>query len=265
MHPLLFHFGNLAIPTYGVLTALALLAGLAVLVQQARRLGMRGDQAWNLGLLAILAALFGARLLLVATHFSVFRAHPFWVLGLASLPGAWIALGGAAIGMAAAALYALAEGLPLLRVADAGAPAVALAFAINRIGAFCGGLAWGTPTGLPWGVTYRSVVAYLWYRTPLGVNLQPVQLYDAAASLAIFTLLVVLPHRRDGETAGAWLFLYGVCRFFTEFFRGDLSRSRVFGGALTVAQVLAILAVVAGGALWLSEAGKTGSAPAESA
>lgn len=249
MHPLLFHLGNLAIPTYGVFTAVALLAALAVLVLQARRLRLRADKVWNLGLTAVLAALFGARLLLVATHFTLFRAHPFWLLGLATVPGAWIALGGAAIGVAAAALYALAEGLPLLRTADAAAPAVALGFAINRIGAFLGGLDWGTPTHLPWGVTYGNVVAQLWYGTPGGVSLHPVQLYDAAASLAIFALLMFMPHRRDGETAGAWLFLYGVCRFFLEFCRGNAEH--VLGGALTVAQVLAVVAVLAGGALWL--------------
>ena len=249
MHPLLFHLGNLAIPTYGVLTAVALLATLAVLVLQARRLRLRADKVWNLGLTAILAALFGARLLLVATHFAIFRTHPFWLLGLATMPDAWVAAGGAVIGLAAAALYALAEGLPLLRTADAAAPAVALAFAINRIGAFCAGLDWGTPTTLPWGVTYRSIIAQLWYGTPGGIRLHPVQLYDAAASLAIFVLLLLLPHRRDGETAGAWLFLYGVCRFFLEFWRGNAQH--VLGGALTVAQVLAIVAVLAGGALWL--------------
>lgn len=249
MHPLLFHFGHIAIPTYGVLTALALLAALAVLVQQARRLGLRPGKAWNLGLVAILAALIGARLLLVAVHLQLFRRHPFWVLGLASVHGAWIALGGAAIGIAAASLYALAEGLPLLRTADAAAPAVALAFAINSIGAFLGGLAWGTPTRLPWGVTYRSVVAYLWYGTPGTVPLHPVQLYDAAISLAIFSLLIFLPRHRDGEAAGAWLFLYGIGRFFVDFYRGDANR--LFGGALTVAQALAIAAVVIGGALWL--------------
>jgi len=249
VHPLLVNFGNIAIPTYGVLTAAALLAALAVLVLQARRLRLRANKVWNLGLTAILATLFGARLLLVATHFSLFRAHPFWILGLATVPGAWIAVGGAAIGVAAAALYALAEGLPLLRTADAAAPAIALAFAINRIGAFCAGLDWGTPTTLPWGITYRSVIAELWYGTPGGIRLHPVQLYDAAASLAIFALLLLLPHRRDGETAGAWLFLYGLCRFFLEFCRGNAQH--VLGGALTVAQLLAIAAVLAGGALWL--------------
>ncbi len=249
MHPLLFHFGNVAVPTYGVLTAVGLLAALALLVLQARRLRLRADKVWNLGLTAILAALIGARLLLVVMHFDVFRAHPYWILGLATIPGAWIAVGGAAIGVSAAVLYALAEGLPLLRTADAAAPAVALGFAINRIGAFCAGLDWGTPTRLPWGVTYRSIVAYLWYQTPRGVTLHPVQLYDAVASLAILILLLLLPHRRDGEIAGVWLFLYGLCRFFVEFWRGNAQH--VLGGALTVAQLLAVAAVLTGGALWL--------------
>ncbi|MGC2639643.1 MAG: prolipoprotein diacylglyceryl transferase family protein [Acidobacteriaceae bacterium] len=276
MHPFLFHFGNLAIPTYGVLTAAALLAALGVAVWQAQRLGLRGEKVWNLGLIAILAALFGSRLLLIATHFSTFRAHPFWVLGLTSISGAGIALGGAAIGIAAAVLYALAEGLPLPATADALAPAAALAFALNRIGAFCGGLAWGKPTTVPWGVTYRKIVAWLWYRTPLGIRLHPVQLYDAALSLAIFALLLAMGRRsvrarrgvadseaadagiasarpaRAGETAGAWLFLYGVGRFFVEFFRGD--ETHWLGGFLTLPQILSVLAVLAGGALWLRRA-----------
>ncbi len=256
MYPLLFHFGRIAIPAYGVFTALALLAALALAIHEARRVDIRPDKVWNLGLIAILTALFGARLLVVAANLREFRAHPFWILGLTTLPGGWIALGGAAAGAAAAALYALAEGLPLLRTADVVAPGVALAFAVNRIGAFCAGLSWGTPTRLPWGVTYRSVVAYLWYRVPLGVRLHPVQLYDAAASLAILGLLLWLGRRRgsaspDGEVAGAWLFLYGLCRFFLEFFRGDAAREPLLGGALTLAQLLSTAAVLLGGALWL--------------
>lgn len=269
MHPFLFHFGNLAIPTYGVLTAAALLAALGVAVWQAQRLGLAGEKVWNLGLIAILGALFGSRLLLIATHFSTFRAHPFWVLGLTSISGTGIALGGAAIGLAAAVLYALAEGLPLAATADALAPAAALAFALNRVGAFCGGLAWGRPTRLPWGVTYRKIVAWLWYRTPLGIRLHPVQLYDAALLLAMGRRSVRTQHgvadsgtadagivsarpARAGEIAGAFLFLYGVGRFFIEFFRGD--ETHLLGGFLTLPQILSVLAVVAGSALWLRRA-----------
>jgi phosphatidylglycerol:prolipoprotein diacylglycerol transferase len=255
VYPLLFHIGRIAIPTYGACTALALLAALTVSVREAHQRGLPAHKVWNLGLIAILVTLLGGRLLLVATHLAVFREHPFWVLGLASPPGGWIGVGGAALGVAAAVLYALAEGLPLLRTADAAAPAVALAFAINRIGAFCGGLDWGRRTHLPWGVTYRSIVAYLWYRVPLGVRLHPVQLYDAAFSLLILAVLLwMLRSRRTGhpgEVVGTWLFLYGLCRFFVEFFRGDLAGREMFRDVFTLAQVLSLAAVILGGVLWL--------------
>lgn len=251
--PVLFHFGHFANPTYGVFTAAALLAALAVSVQMAERLGLRSEKIWNLGLIAILAALFGARVLMVTAHLRTFRAHPFWMLGLANIPGTWVPLGGVAIGAAGALLYALAEGMPLRRTADALVPAAALGFAINRLGAFCGGAAWGTRTGLPWGVIYRNVEAYLWYQTPLRVKLHPVQIYDAVLSLLLFGLLAVMIRRRPraGEVAGTWLFLYGVGRFFLEFLRGDTAGERVVGGALTFGQALAFAAVLAGGALWL--------------
>lgn len=217
-------------------------------------MGLSPDKVWNLGLVAILAALVGARLLLVAVYFRAFAAHPLWLLGLATIPNDWIALGGVAIGFCAAALYALAEGLPLLRTTDAAAPAVAVAFAINRVGAFLGGAAWGARTTLPWGVIYRSEIAWIWYKTPLGIKLQPVQLYDAAGSLGILALLLWMARQRreqPGEIAGAWLFLYGVIRFFVEFCRGDAAGLRFLGGAVTLAQGLAVICVVVGGLLWL--------------
>lgn len=254
MHPLLFHFGHIAIPTYGACTALALLSALALSLLMAKRAGLNPDKVWNLELIAILTALFASRLLMIVGHPHLFRSHPFWLLGLVTMPSLWFALGGAVVGLLAAMLYALAEGLPRLKVADVVAPGVALAFSIQRVGAFCGGSAWGTRTRLPWGVTYRSPVAYLWYRVPLGISLHPVQMYDAAASLAICAVLVWMIGRggwRDGEVAGAWLFLYGVIRFFLEFLRGDPARQPLLGGALTLAQVLAMGAVVVGGALWL--------------
>jgi phosphatidylglycerol---prolipoprotein diacylglyceryl transferase len=255
VHPLLFHFGHIAIPTYGVCTALGLLAALTVSVLTAKRLRLNPDKVWNLELVAILTALIAARLLMVLAHPHLFRRNPFWMLGLVTLPNVWLALGGAGIGVVASVLYALAEGLPLRRTMDALAPATALVFCLNRIGAYCGGAAWGTPTRLPWGVVYRSPVAYLWYGVPLGVKLNPVQLYDAAASLAIFVLLVWMVWRRvpghDGEVAGTGLFLYGLSRYFLEFLRGDAVREPLLHGAVTLAQVLAVAAVIAGGVLWV--------------
>jgi phosphatidylglycerol:prolipoprotein diacylglycerol transferase len=270
VHPILFHLGHTGVPTFGVCMALALLAALAVSVACAKRAGLNAEKVWNLDLIAILTALFAGRLLMILMHPRWFGSHPFWLLGLLTLPDVWFALGGAVAGLMAAMLYALAEGLPMLRTADVVAPAVAIAFCVNRVGAFYGGSAWGTPTHLPWGVTYRSPVAYLWYRVPLGVALHPVQLYDAAVSLVLFGLLVWMGRRgvrRTGEIGGAWLFCYGVTRFFLEFLRGDPGREPLFGGALTVAQLLSMMAVIAGSVLWLRRQPTSleHSAPASSA
>ena len=244
MHPRLFQFGHIAVPTYGALTALGLVAALAAAMYFARRLSLDANKVWNLCLIGILTTLIDARLLLVITHFSEFRVHPFWVLGLVNQQSLWIMPVGILIGLAAALLYAAAEGLAALRVLDCIAPAVAIFLAINRIGAFVAGVDYGRPTQLPWGVTYTSLFSALWYRTPLGLPLHPVQLYDAAASVLILgVLLWWLPRRtQDGELAGIWLFLYGMASFTIGLYRAD---SRV------LLEALAIVGVIAGGVLWL--------------
>jgi phosphatidylglycerol---prolipoprotein diacylglyceryl transferase len=216
LHPLLFQLGHFAIPTYGACTALALVATLIALRYFARLLGLNSNAVWNLGLIAILSTLVATRLLLVVADFSVFRRHPFWVLGLTANHSLWVDSVGLIIGLAAAILYAFAEGLPVLRTLDCVAPSVALAVGINRIGAFLAGLDYGLPSTHAWSVIYTSRIAAFWYGTPLGVALAPVQLNDALVSFALFLgLLWWLPRRtQDGELWGAWLFLYGAAGFF---------------------------------------------------
>jgi phosphatidylglycerol---prolipoprotein diacylglyceryl transferase len=245
LHPRLLQFGHIAIPTYGVLTALALVAGLAAALQFARLLKLDPNKIWSLCLIGILTTLIGARLLLVFNYFSAFRQHPFWILGLTNIHDQWVIALSVVAGFGAAMLYALAEGLPLLAVLDCLMPSAALALGINRLGAFMAGLDYGTPTTLPWSVVYTSPIAALWYRTPLGVRVHPVQLYDAGVSLLILGLLIWwLPRRsQDGELAGAWLFLYGLSSFF-------LSLYRAGAGVIPLAQPVAMAAVIAGGALW---------------
>ncbi len=85
MHPRLFQFGHIAIPTYGVLAAIALVAALAMATHTARRLALDANIVWNLGLIGIFTALLGSRLLLILFHFRDFLAHPFWILGLVTI------------------------------------------------------------------------------------------------------------------------------------------------------------------------------------
>ena len=49
---------------------------------------------------------------------------------------------------------------------------------------------------------------------------------------------------------GAFLFIYGIARFFLEFLRGDPGRGSVFGGIITGTQLIAIGLVLGGGLIW---------------
>lgn len=226
MHPLLFQIGHLSIPTYGAFNAIALIAVLGALAYFAQRLGLDANKLWNLGLIGILTSLVAARLLVVAEYYGAFLQHPFWVLGLIASRSVWVDPAAVLIGLFAALLYAMAEGMPLLSVLDNIAPAATLGYAINRTGAFIAGSGFGLPTPQPWGVTYTSRLAAFWYRTPLGIRLVPVQLYEGAALLVILAAFVFwLPRRTgDGELWGGCLFLVGIAGFFLGFYRaGDPS------------------------------------------
>lgn len=247
LHPLLFQFGHIAIPTYGALIAVALIAALATLMHSARRASLDPIKLWNLGLIAIFSALISARLLLVIRLFPAFRAHPVWVLGITSMSSPWIVYAAALLGFAAAMLYALAEGLPLLRVLDCMASPAAFALAISGIGAFLAGSSYGLPQEGALSITYTNALARYWYGTPLGVPLYPVQIYQALAALAILAFLVWRLPRvgQYGEVAGAGLFLYGIAGFAVELFRAATPNQ------LLAHQIVCILAVAASAPLLL--------------
>lgn len=247
MYPRLFQFGRLAVPTYGVFSAIALVVALSLAMRVARKLALPPESIWNLGLYTLLAGLIASRLLMVGTHFALFRYNPLWLLGLSPTYIPWIPWVSTAIALAVAWLYLKAEELPLRATLDAYAPALTAGFAIQSIGAFLAGANYGTPTHSAIAVTYSSTYAANWYQTPLHMHLVPVQLYHAGACLAILAgLLLWLPRRKQtGELGGLWLLAYGLTVFFLEFYRGHATTSGLF----TPMQRVAIAAVILSGVL----------------
>jgi phosphatidylglycerol:prolipoprotein diacylglycerol transferase len=251
LYPRLFQFGHIAIPTYGVFAAIALVAALVLVTQTARRLAIDPNKIWNLSLIGIFTVLLGSRLLLILFHLSDFLAHPFWMLGVVGIRSRGIFYGGMLLAVCACFGYIFSARLPLRRTLDCLAPAAALGIAIHSLGELAAGSGYGTPTTAPWGVVYKHGLATLWSGTPLGVRLHPVQLYEAVLVFVLFAFLLFrLPRStRDGDLAGIFLFVYGITLFFLDFYRGD--RSFVFHETVTVTQVLAVCLVFAGSALWI--------------
>jgi phosphatidylglycerol:prolipoprotein diacylglycerol transferase len=252
VHPRLFQLGSIAIPTAGVFTAIAIVIGLFTARVTARHLELNAEKVWDLCIVGALTALFAPRLIVIFTNWKDFIAHPLWLIGVARVRSEVAILGGMAAAIVAMCAFALFTRMPFRRTLDALAPSLASGFAIASLGAFVGGSNFGTPTNLPWAVTYTSRLVSLWNSVPLGTPLHPVQIYSAVADLCIFALLMAMISNRNkwrirsGEIMGAWLFLHGVCAFSLNFLRGDITAANFI-----LPESLAATMVLAGGLLWV--------------
>ena len=229
MLPRLFDLGPLSVYTYGVLLATAYLLGLQLALVRARRHGLDAQRVMDLGILVIVSALVGAKLLLIVTDYEYFRANPTDIFSLVRSGGVFY--GGLIVAVAAAFWYLRRHPLPFWTTTDVFAPGIALGHVIGRFGCFFAGCCYGRPTTAPWGVTFTNPLAAELVGTPLGVRLHPTQLYEAAAELLILVGLLVCERRWrafPGRTFWTYMLLYAVSRFAIEFFRGD-PRGDVFG------------------------------------
>jgi phosphatidylglycerol---prolipoprotein diacylglyceryl transferase len=254
MHPVLFRFGAVLIPSYGAVTALGVLLALGLVLRTARMAGRDTDldagKVWNLSILSLFAALAASRLLLVVVNWSALRLHPAWLLELAMVHHPLLAATGALAGAGCAFWYARHSKLPLRATADALAPPLALGLAFEQLGALASGSGYGVEagTGVHWAVTYTNPLAAIWSGAPLGVPLHPVQAYAALAflTLALFLLVWLPAERRKGDVAGLGLMGVGAAIYITELWRDPAGRGALLKGALDGPQIAAILLVIAG-------------------
>lgn len=263
MYPQLLHYGHFFVPTYGVLVATGVLLGLWISVHNSEKLGINGEKAWNLGILVVLCGIIGAKVLYIINDWSVYKAHPGEIFSIETLQAGGVFSGGLLAAFIAAWWYVRHNHMPALATCDAFAPGLALGHAIGRIGCFAAGCCYGKPTHHWWGVTFTSPVANQITGTPLNVPLEPTQLFESAVELANFIFLMWLLKRRkfDGQVFGAFMFVYGVARFFLEFIRDDPGRGSVFGGAMTGTQLIALGLIVGGGIIWWLRPGAKKLAP----
>jgi phosphatidylglycerol:prolipoprotein diacylglycerol transferase len=237
--------GPFTLHTYGVLLAIAFLAGLWVASRQAKRDGLDAGRITDMAVWVLIAGLVGAKLLLVAVDWRYFSRNPRELLSIFQSGGVFY--GGLIVGILIAWWYARRYQLPVWRTADVLAPGVVIGQAIGRLGCFSAGCCWGKPAQLPWAVTFTDVYASRAVGTPLDTPLHPSQLYESFAAFLIFFLLLWLAPRKrfPGQVALAYVALYSAVRFTLEFWRGDAERGTWLGGALSTSQIAAILLVLA--------------------
>lgn len=107
-----------------------------------------------------------------------------------------------------------------------------------RVGNFINQEITGTPSSLPWAVTFGHPMDH-----SLSLPRHPVQLYEAFAYLLIFLILWRLSFaprvfKKEGALIGLFFVLVFGARFVLEWFK--LEQSDVWGGCLTMGQLLSL-------------------------
>jgi phosphatidylglycerol---prolipoprotein diacylglyceryl transferase len=241
MHPILFEIGRFPVYTYGVLLAAAYLLGLQFALVRARARGLDPNRVMDLGIWIIISALAGAKLLLLIIDFDTFGRNPAALLTL--LRSAGVFYGGLIAAVAVALWYLRRHRMPMWTVTDVFAPGIALGHVVGRMGCLFAGCCFGSPTDVPWAITFHNQYANENVGTPLNVPLHPTQLYEAGAELLILLVLLATEKRGrpfPGRTFWGYMFLYGVSRFIIEFYRGD-TRGTV--GMFSTSQFLSLIIV----------------------
>jgi phosphatidylglycerol:prolipoprotein diacylglycerol transferase len=235
--------GPLTLHTYGVLLAIAFIVGLWIASRQAKAASLDSARVTDMAVYVLIAGLVGAKLLLVVVEWGYYARNPRELLSILQSGGVFY--GGLMAAFPVAWWYAKKHALPPWKTADVLAPAVVLGQAVGRLGCFAAGCCYGKPTEVPWGVTFHDTYAARTVGTPLDTPLHPTQLYEAAATLAIFAILMWLAPRKrfDGQITLAYVALYAVARFVIEFYRGDAVRGTVVGW-LSTSQFIAVVTVV---------------------
>lgn len=248
MFPKLFQWGDFFIPTYGVLLAIAFLTALWLSSRLGRRVGLNTERIMDIGLIAALSGIAGAKLTMFLFDWDYYSTHPGQIFSLGTLQAAGVFQGGLILAIVVSIWYMRRKHMPVLRTMDVFAPGIAIGHAIGRIGCFVAGCCWGAPTHLPWAVTFTSPESHDRFGTPIDIPLHPSQLYESGAELIILAVLLWMlrrPHR-DGAIVAWYLILYSIVRFLVEFVRNH-EQALVWGLSLT--QWISLATAVAAAAL----------------
>jgi phosphatidylglycerol:prolipoprotein diacylglycerol transferase len=252
VYPELFSIGPITIYSYGVLLAASYLLGLWLAMHRAKQWGLDPTRVLDLGIYIIIAALVGAKLLLLVVDFDQFSTSPEDLLSLARSGGVFY--GGLILAVVVAFWYIARHRMPFWTTCDVFAPGIALGHVTGRLGCLAAGCCYGRPTDVGWAITFTNPLAAANVGTPLGIPLHPTQIYEAGAELLILLALLATEKRGRpfaGRTFWAYMFLYAVSRYIIEIYRGD-PRGLVFGVSTSqfISLVLAPLSIVM--LVWLS-------------
>lgn len=245
--PNLISIGPIRIRWYGLMYVLGFITAYVYITRQKRsqQLGLVGPVAQDLIFYLAIGLIVGARLGYLIfyqyTDYAFYLKHPLEIV--ATWHGGMSFHGGFVGAVLAGWLFCRRKKLPFWAVADSVAVVAPIGIGFGRLGNFINGELYGRITNVPWAMIF-----------PEGgpVPRHPSQLYEAIMEgFVLFTLLWFLRQRpfKDGMMVVFFLILYGIFRFFLEFFRAPDPQLGLVLSFMTMGQILCLAMILIGIAL----------------
>jgi phosphatidylglycerol:prolipoprotein diacylglycerol transferase len=239
---LIHWMGHFTVNSYGAMLMLGFIGG----IYTGTRLGIRrhipGERIMDLGLLVLVAAIIGARvmyIMLTPNAGPILDVKEIMTHGVGGLSF----YGGMIGGVLVSIFYVRATKINFWRLGDALAPGIALGYAITRIGCFLNGCCYGKPSTLPWAMNFPFSPD-----GPTGL-VHPTQLYASLMGFAMFGILLYFSRgdslKRAGRLFMLFLMMEGVERITMEIFRApDPHYNPVITPAMYFCAVLIICGLI---------------------
>jgi phosphatidylglycerol---prolipoprotein diacylglyceryl transferase len=244
--------GPLTIQTFGLMFALAFLAAGALIAKRLTEIGKPVDWAYEMGFAALIGGIVGSRLYFIVENWDSVSDD---LLGNVFSGSGLVWYGGAVGGAIAVLLWAWWRGFLGLALLDLAAPALALGYAVGRIGCQLSGDGdYGEPWDGPWAMAYPDGTV------PTEQEVHPTPVYESLAMGFGAWLLWQLRDRfRPGVLFAIYLLYAGAERFLVEFVR----RNNDVALGLTTAQIESAAMMLAGAVFIYAVKRRHGSLAAE--
>ena len=232
--------GPVTLQTFGICFGLGFIAAGAVLARRLREIGKPADWAYEIIFAGLIGGLVGARLDYLIQNWDKVSGD---LLGNLFSGSGLVWYGGAIGGAVAVLLWAWWRGFLGLALLDVAAPALALGYAVGRIGCQLSGDGdYGKAWDGPWAMAYPDGTV------PTDEDVHPTPVYETLAmGLGAWILWRLRDRVRAGVLFALYLLYAGAERFLVEFLR----RNEEVALGLTAAQ-LESLAMMAAGAIWVA-------------
>jgi phosphatidylglycerol:prolipoprotein diacylglycerol transferase len=234
------HLGPLTLQTFGIMFALGFVAAGGLIAKRLRELGKPVDWAYEMIFAAPIGGVVGSRLDFIIQNYDEVKDD---LLGNVFSGSGLVWYGGVIGGAIGVLLWARYRRMLNLTLLDICAPALAIGYAVGRIGCQLSGDGdYGQPWDGPWAMAYPEGTV------PTDETVHPTPIYETLAmGLVTYALWRLRDAFRPGLLFALYLVLAGAERFLIEFIR----RNDDVALGLTQAQLLSI-AMIVGGAVWLA-------------